>query len=146
MKRERLKKLGADVRRQFPPPRSPGKYRVVIVPSERTLSDEDLDRRLARKKRGPNEFWVVINSVKVTSRRREAVAKDVEVEETTSPAEARVEMELEAQVRRLERRKAELIAAGKTEGKTAKVERRRRRVDEIKRAARNAEDRRRRKI
>ena len=142
----RLERIEREARVKFPPPPQTGTIRVVKIFSDRSLTDEEIDARAAKIRRKPNECRILINVVTVASRRREAVAEDVEVEGTTSPSEVRVEMELEAQIRRLERRKAELIAAGKTEPGKAELERRAERVLKIKRAARNAEDRARRKI
>jgi len=145
----RLERIEREARVKFPPPARTGTIRVVKIFSDRALTDEEIDARAAKIPGKPNEHRILLNVVKVTSRRREAVAEDVEVKGKRAPAAAETSTEeraLEAEVRRLERRKAELLAAGKTEGKAAELERRSRRVDEVKRAARNAEDRARRKI
>jgi hypothetical protein len=109
MKRERLKKLTADVRRHFPPPSTPGKVVLVKVYSDRMLSDEELGKRAGPPK--PREHRILLNIIKVRPFKRQASAEDVSGARTTSPAPglaASEEAALEAEVRRLERRKAEL--------------------------------------
>lgn len=146
MKRERLKKLSTDVRRQFPPPRPPGKMVIVKIFSDRALTDEEIDARAAKIPRKPGEHRILINVIKVTSRPREISAEVTIDAGEISKAPELTDAELELEVARLEAKKARLIAARKAEGKTAEVERRSRRVDEVKRARRREEDRRRRKI
>lgn len=95
---------------------------------------------------GPPETGgrIIVEVVQVKSRERGGGD-----DELTTAAAAGAELtdaELEAEVRRLETKKARLIAARKTEGKTAELERRAERVHQVKRATRDAEDRTRRKI
>lgn len=149
MRRERLKKLTADVRRQFPPPRPPGHYRVVHIHSPRSLTEEELDRKSAAIRREPGEVRVIINVIDVRRFKREGTAEHVCGGRTTSPTSARrsaEEEELERRVRELEAKKARLLEerareCGKEPLEEDELLRRRRRLDDIGRAARAAAER-----
>jgi hypothetical protein len=162
MKRERLKKLSADVRQHFPPPQPPGHYRVVHIHSlKRPLTDEELDRRSAAIPREPGEIRILINVVDVRPLSRKGGAEDVGGGRKTRSAPgsaASEESALEAEVHRLERRKAELERRAR-ERETRELggdkrraperdetERRRRRLGEIRKAARDTADAARRKL
>lgn len=145
----RLERIEREVRAKFPPPPRTGTIRVVKIFSDRELTDDEVDERAAKIPRKQGESRILINVIKVTSRRREAMAEDVEVKGKRAPAAAETSAEeraLETEVRRLERRKAELLAAQKPESGKAEFERRAERVLKIKRARRAAADRVRRKI
>ena len=154
MRRERLKKLTADVRRQFPPPRPPGHYRVVHIHSPRCLTDEELERKSAKIPREPGEVRIIINVIDVRRFSREGTAEHVRGGRTTSPTPARrsaEEEELERRVRELEAKKARLLEerareCGKKPLEEDELSRRRRRLADIGRAARDAEDRERNRI
>jgi hypothetical protein len=113
MRRERLKKLTADVRQHFPPPRKPGQVRVVYLRSRRPLTSEEIDARVAKIPNKPSELGsVVINVIDVRSLKREGAAEDVRGGRLARPAPGPAALEeaaLEAQVRELEAKKTRLL-------------------------------------
>jgi hypothetical protein len=142
MQRDRLKRLNADIRRHFPPPRTPGLIRVVQVPSSHVLDSAELDRASAAIPRKPGESCrILINVVQVKSRVRQPAeihgpaAGRGAVDQAREPTEA----ELEFEVRRLERRKVELLAVRRLDDR-----KREERVRKVKRVLEDAEERRRR--
>lgn len=136
---KRIEKVATTIDRRYPQPLKPGFIRVIKVPSSRVLDSAELDKRSAAIPRKPGEHRILINVVQVKSR----VRQPAEIREPAMPAKltspaTKSAVELELEVRRLERRKAELLAARrlddrKREARIRQIKRNREEFEEAKR-------------